>query len=42
MVDPANDVARSLIIYHDLTLMTMLALGVGIRFFLISFYRCGF
>lgn len=42
MVDPANDVARSLVVYHDLTLITMVALAVGIRFFLISFYRCAF
>lgn len=38
--DPANDVARKLIMYHDLTIITMLALRVGISFFLISFY-CG-
>lgn len=42
MVDPANSVARSLIVYHDLTLITILALGVGIRFFLVSFYGCRF
>lgn len=40
--DPGTEITQKLILYHDLTCLTMVGIGAGIGFFLLSFYRCRF